>query len=96
MLAIPLSIALACWCWFGRGPHFLRWPALLMVVVFTSGHPLAVMLGPQIEQLAPPLLALLVAGFGVSIILRGLFGHPGRHHYQQSHQGHHGRYGRRW
>ena len=92
MLSTFLCIAVACWCWFGNGPYFLRWPAVLMVVVLTSGHPLAAMLGPEMEQLAAPLLTLLFMIFGLSIILRGIFGRSwGRDPYRSSYNGRYGR-----
>ena len=95
MLAIILFLALACWCWFGQGPYFLRWPAVVIVVALTSGHPLAQVLGKDFEQLIWPLLALFLALLGLWIIIRGVFCPPGRR-YHHHHHDHYGRYGRRW
>jgi hypothetical protein len=95
MLSILLLLGVSCWCWFGNGPYFLRWPAVIMVVLLTSGHPLAAVFGPELEQLAAPLLALFFAVLGLAIILRGLFGFSGRRYHHGYHD-YHGRYGRRW
>ena len=74
MLSILLLLALSCWCWFGNGPWCLRWPALLLAVLLTSGHPLGGPVGQVLEALAPTILALIFAIAGLLIILRGAFG----------------------
>lgn len=99
-----LFLFVAFWCWFGRGPYLLRWPALLGVVVLTSGHPLAAMLGEDLAPLAGPLLTLLFAILGLTIIFRALSGSSSRGYryhddstgYWHGHHNRHGhRYGRR-
>lgn len=99
MMLTVLFLFIALWCWFGRGPYLLRWPALLGVVAMTSGHPLAAMLGKDLEPLAAPLLTLFFMILGLSIMLRGVFGPSRRrHHYHDGPpgywRGHHHRYGR--
>ena len=74
MLSILLLLALSCWCWFGHGPYFLRWPALLVAVLLTSGHPVGGPLGLFLEAIAPAILTLVIALAGLLIILRGAFG----------------------
>jgi hypothetical protein len=105
MMITILFLLVALWCWFGRGPYLLRWPALLGVVALTSGHPLAALLGEDLEPLAQPLLALFFAILGLTIIFRAVFGPSrGRYHYDDGPLGywhhHHrrygNRYGRRW
>lgn len=92
-----LFLALACWCWLGQGPYFLRWPAVVIVVILTSGHPLAGMAGEDFEQLVWPLLTLFFALLGLWIIIRGVFGPPRpRHYHHHPRYGRYGRYGRRW
>lgn len=68
MMLTVLLLFIVLWCWFGRGPYLHRWPALPGVVAMTSGHPLAAMLGKDLEPLAEPLLALFFAILGLTII----------------------------
>lgn len=80
-MLITLFIALACWCWLGRGPYFLRWPSVILILVITSGHPLANVFGPGLEEIAAPLLPILIAIFGLFLIFRGIFGSSRRRHH---------------
>lgn len=76
MLAILLFIALACWCWRGTGPYFLRWPLVVIVVALTSGHPVIAFFGEGFEALAGPLLTLLIMMLGLWIMLGGCLAAP--------------------
>lgn len=97
MLPILIFGFIAIWCWFGTGPLFLRWPAVVVVVALTSGHPLASVFGEGSEELIWPLLNLLIALFGLWIVVRGVFGGPRRRcHYHHDRYHRYGRYGRRW
>ena len=91
MIALIASIALACWCWFGRGPCFLRWPALVLVVFFTSGHPLAGAFGPALENIGMALLPLLLVGLGIKVILFGFGSSRRRREYDDRYHFHDGR-----
>jgi hypothetical protein len=81
MMLTVLFLLVAVWCWFGRGFYFLRWPSLIGVVVFTSGHPLAAQLGEDLEPLAGPLMTLLFTVIGLTIMVRALFGSSRRRPY---------------
>jgi len=98
-MLLLICIFLAIWCWLGRGPYFLRWPALLGIVALTSGHPLAAMLGEDLEPLAEPLLTLFFVILGLLLIFRGVFGGSRRRYNQYGspepwHRRHH-RFGER-
>jgi hypothetical protein len=101
MMITVFFFLIALWSWFGRGPYFLRWPAVLAVIVFTSGHPLAALLGKDLEPLAGPLLTLFFMILGLTIMLRALFGTSRRRrHYDDEPPGYghglHHRYSRRY
>jgi hypothetical protein len=70
MLALLLIIALACWCWFGSGPVFLRWPAVIVLVLLTSGHTAGAAFGNYVDGLAGPILVLAIMAIGLSMMLR--------------------------
>ena len=91
MMLTVLFILVALWCWFGRGPYFLRWPAVLLTILLTSGHPLGGILGGMFDGLAEPLLVLFFLILGFSMMLRGLFGQSHRRHRGFGHlpHGHH-------
>lgn len=81
-MLLLLCIFLAIWCWLGRGPYFLRWPAILMVVLLTSGHPLISVVDSEFGGILGPLLSLFFAIFGLTIIFRGIFGGSRRRYNQ--------------
>jgi hypothetical protein len=71
MLGLILLIALACWCWIGFGPRFLRWPCIVVILLMTSGHQLGGMVAAYVEAFSEPALTLLIMFIGLMIILRG-------------------------
>lgn len=99
MILTVLFLLVALWCWFGRGPYFLRWPAVVLIILFTSGHPLGGMLGGMLDGFAEPLLTLFFMILGFSFIVRGVFGRSHRRHRDfgppPHWHNHHRDYGRR-
>jgi len=89
MLGLLLLIGMACWCWLGRGPLFLRWPLVVLIVLMTSGHALGGVVAELVGALAGPILlfAIVIAGF--LVMLRGVGWRPRRHDDYY-------RYGRGW
>lgn len=81
MLPIILTITLACWCWLGRGPKVLRWPTVLLIVLFTSGHPLGLLALSLLDEISVSLLALAIMFLGLSFLWRGIVGRPSRRKY---------------
>jgi len=68
------SLTLCAWCWFGCGPHSLRWPSICLIILISSRHPLALyaeQLGTEALTLMIPLLLIYV---GLKVLLRPLFG----------------------
>lgn len=88
-LALLLVVVFTCWCWLGGGPWSLRWIALIVLVLMSSGHPIGHLIGSHLAVVARPLLALVFVFLGFAIILRG-FGWLPRRRWR------HPRYGRRW
>lgn len=83
MLTLLFLIALACWCWLGSGPYFLRWPAIVLLVLLSSGHSAGSAVAAHLDVLAGPLLTLGIMLFGLWIIIRGALGwrHRPRRYY---------------
>lgn len=73
MITFLLLIALACWCWFGYGPRFLRWPAVALLILLSSGHPLGGELSRALEPITLSLLPLAIIFVGIWIMIRGVF-----------------------
>jgi len=90
MLGLLLLIGLAYWCWLSRGPRFLRWPLVILIVMITSGHQLGGIVSAYAGALAGPILLLLIVSAGLMIMIRGLGWRPRGRSYRDN------RYGRGW
>lgn len=90
MLLLILLISLACWCWFGAGPFFLRWPLVVLLVLLTSGHQMGAVVGSYLEVLAEPLLVFGIVLLGLWIMVRGIFGRRRADHNYHNRRGWHG------
>jgi hypothetical protein len=73
MITFFLLIVLACWSWFGYGPRFLRWPAVVLLILMSSGHPLGRELSGAVEPITLSLLPLAIVLLGIWIMVRGVF-----------------------
>lgn len=94
LLGLLLVIGLACWCWLGRGPFFLRWPLVVVIVLMTSGHQFGGVIGSFVDALAPPVLTLVIVLAGIMIMLRGVRGGGGRSGPRHDYHRRGGRYDR--
>jgi hypothetical protein len=83
MLGLLLCIALACCCWFGCGPRFLRWPLIVLIVLMTSGHQLGALMAAWIDALSEPILTLLIMLLGFVIMVRGFGWRSRRRDYRE-------------
>ena len=70
MTPLLLTVALSLWCWLGGGPALLRWPLVIFLILLTSGHPFGGLVSSGLEELAGPILLLLIVAVGFSMILR--------------------------
>lgn len=95
IFGLLLLIGVACWCWFGRGPLFLRWPFVVLIVLVTSGHWLGGIVGVYASALAGPVLLFLVVIAGFMLMLRG-FGWRPRRHYPRDFRYRRGWHANRW
>ncbi len=77
-MTFALFLALAGWCWLAGGPAFLRWPALLLVVVVSSGHPVAAVIAEQGDPWAARLLPILLFLAALRLLLRQRKSRPRR------------------
>ena len=83
MLSLLLVFGLACWCWFGRGPRFLRWPLVVIFLLIQSGNPIGNVVSAWIGALSGPLLQLLIVVIGIMIMFRGLGWRSRRRDYRE-------------
>jgi len=83
MIGFLLLLALAGWCWFGYGPRFLRWPALVLLALVTSRHALGESLAHSLDALAGAALPIVIVAIGIWVMMRGFFsGSYGSHRHR--------------
>jgi hypothetical protein len=71
-LVLPvIVVALAYWCWFKRGPFWLRWPSVVILILVTSGNSLGAVLGQMLSPFAGPALILLIIGIALFTMIGG-------------------------
>ena len=70
-MPLLVTVALSLWCWLGRGPYFLRWPLVVILVMITSGHSLGRIVSYEMESLMGLILPLLIMLGAGAMIFRG-------------------------
>lgn len=82
MLSLVLIALLVCWCWFGMGPPFMRWPAVVLLLLLLSNNSIGRFVAEHAEALAGPLLTLLIMLGGLMLIFRGVGWRPRPRYYR--------------
>lgn len=95
-MGLLILIALACWCWFGHGPRFPRWPLVVLIILITSGHWLGGIAAVYLGMFAGPLLTLFFVWLGLWLMVRGLGWRPRRRYHHDYHHERRGWHGARW
>lgn len=80
-VALLLLLGVAGWCWLGRGPLCLRWPALAALLVVLPGT--RSFMSSLAGAFAGPMLLLLILIFAMNMMVRGRVGSRRSRYYDE-------------